>query len=97
MYGLIVQIQATLGSRDRLIELLSSANDAMPGCESYVIAKDPDDADAIWITEVWDSAESHGASLALPQVRETIAEARPLIAGFGKRIETEPVGGTGLS
>jgi hypothetical protein len=30
-------------------------------------------------------------------VRETIAEARPLIAGFGKRIETEPVGGTGLS
>ena len=27
----------------------------MPGCLSYVVARDPTDADAIWITEVWDA------------------------------------------
>jgi hypothetical protein len=29
-------------------------------------------------------------------VRQAIAKARPLIAGFGERFETEPIGGHGL-
>jgi hypothetical protein len=29
-------------------------------------------------------------------VQATIAKARPLIAGFGERFETEPFGGIGL-
>ncbi len=69
---------------------------AMPGCLSYVIARDPRDEDAVWITEVWDSADSHKASLALPGVQSAIARGRPLIAGFGERFETQPVGGHGL-
>ena len=60
------------------------------------MAKDPADADGIWITEVWDSQESHKASLALPSVREAIAKGRPLIATFEQQIPTEPVGGFGL-
>jgi quinol monooxygenase YgiN len=55
------------------------------------------DPDALWITEVWDSDVSHSASLALPQVRAAIAKRRPLIAGMGKSIVTQPVGGPGLS
>jgi quinol monooxygenase YgiN len=69
----------------------------MPGCLSYVVARDPADADAVWITEVWDSAEHHKASLSLPQVHAAIAKARPIIAGFDTHIVTEPVGGHGLS
>jgi quinol monooxygenase YgiN len=57
----------------------------MPGCISYVIATDPTDADALWITEVWDSAESHKASLSLPSVKKAIAKGRPLIAGSAMR------------
>ena len=68
----------------------------MPGCLSYIVAKDNADADAIWITEVWDSRESHRASLQLPAVRAVIARARPLIAGFDSGTETEPVGGVGI-
>ena len=68
----------------------------MPGCRSYIIAKDPDDADAIWITEVWTDQASHQASLSLPSVRQAIARGRPLIAGFAERFTTEPVGGYGL-
>lgn len=68
----------------------------MPGCLSYVVAQDPTDADAIWITEVWDSAESHKASLSLPSVKDAIARGRPLITRFDQHIETVPVGGHGI-
>ena len=49
-----------------------------------------------WITEVWDSEASHAASLSLPSVKAAIARGRPLIAGFGQRFTTSPVGGHGL-
>ncbi|MBJ7353845.1 MAG: antibiotic biosynthesis monooxygenase [Thermoleophilaceae bacterium] len=91
MYGLIGQMQAVPGERARLMQLLASSSEAMPGCLSYVIAADKDDLDSIWITEIWDSAESHKASLEIPAVREAITQARPLIAGFGTRAETEPL------
>jgi quinol monooxygenase YgiN len=68
----------------------------MPGCLSYIVAMDPTDPEAIWITEVWDSQESHRASLSIPRVQQAIARGKHLIAGFGERFETIPVGGHGL-
>ena len=97
MYGLIGKIRCVPGKRDALIDILVRGTTAMPGCMSYVIARDAIDADAIWVTEVWDSAASHKASLSLPAVQQAIGQARPLIAGFGERVETEPVGGPGLA
>jgi quinol monooxygenase YgiN len=97
MYGLIGKMSATPGQRDALAAILLSGTGEMPGCISYVIATDPADADALWITEVWESAESHKASLALPSVKEAIAKGRQLIAGFSNRVETVPIGGYGLT
>lgn len=97
MYGLIGKIDATPGRRDELIDILLAGVSGMPGCRSYVVARDPSDPDALWVTEVWDSAESHRASLGLPSVQEAIRKGRPLIAGFSERTETEPVGGFGLA
>ena len=96
MYGLIGKMTAVAGKRDELAAILLSDTGAMPGCLSYVIAADPADANALWITEVWESAEQHKASLALPSVKEAIAKGRPLIAGFSDRHETTPLGGQGL-
>ena len=96
MYGLIGKMKAAPGQRDALIAILLDGVSGMPGCQSYVVAKVADDPDAIWITEVWDSAESHKASLQLPSVKDAIAKGRPLIAGFDTHIETTPVGGHGL-
>lgn len=96
MYGLIGKMLATEGARDELIEVMLGGMVDMPGCLSYVIAKDPSDGNALWITEVWENQGLHQGSLTLPGVQATIAEARPLIAGFGERFETEPVGGFGL-
>jgi len=96
MYGLIGKMLAKPGKRDELIGLMLAETGEMPGCLSYVVAKDIANADAIWITEVWDSAESHKGSLKLPAVQAVIAKARPLIAGFGENFETSVVGGVGL-
>jgi len=97
MYGLIGKMRAQPGQRDALIAILLDGTAAMPGCLAYVIAKDAQDADAIWITETWQDQASHKASLSLPSVQAAITRGRPLIAGFGERFETEPVGGHGLS
>ena len=96
MYGLIARIRCVPGRRDELASILLQGTTAMPGCRSYVVATDPSDADSLWVTEAWDSPESHKASLQLPQVQAAIAKGRALIAGFGERFETNPVGGVGL-
>ena len=97
MYGLIGKIRAAVGQRDALIAILIDGTSAMPGCLSYIVAKDAAEAEAIWVTEVWESRESWQASLSLPSVQQAIAKGRPLIAGFGERFETQPVGGQGLT
>lgn len=96
MFGLIGRMRASPGKRDELVALLLDGTEKMPGCLSYVVARDPVDADAIWITEVWTDEQSHKASLDLPRVQAAIAKARPIIAGFDSQTRTEPVGGVGL-
>jgi quinol monooxygenase YgiN len=96
MYGLIGKIVATPGQRDALIEILLEGTLAMPGCRSYVIARDPADADGLWVTEVWDDQTSHRASLSLPAVQAAISRGKPLIKEFASHVATEPVGGYGL-
>ncbi len=90
MYGLIGQMKAVNGKRAALIDILAEGTVAMPGCLSYIIAEDSEDADAIWITEIWIDQDHHTASLTLASVKEAIAKGRPLIAGFGHRFETIP-------
>jgi reactive intermediate/imine deaminase len=96
MYGLIGKMVATPGNRDALAGIILGGTGAMPGCLSYVVAKDPREADALWITEVWESVEHHKASLSLPEVRAAIANARPMIASVGDGVQSEPIGGLGL-
>lgn len=96
MFGLIGKMTAAAGQRETLIAILLEGTAGMPGCLSYIVARDVKDESAIWITEVWDTKDSHSASLKLPAVQAAIAKARPIIAGFGDGVTTEPVGGVGL-
>jgi quinol monooxygenase YgiN len=97
MYGLIGKIRATPGKRAELASLLVGQEGGMAGCLSYIVAEDPVDVDALWVTEVWETQEAHRASLQLPEIQAAIAKGRPLIAGFSDRHETVPLGGIGLS
>jgi quinol monooxygenase YgiN len=100
MYGLIGKMETAEGQRDALarvlLEGMSGGGPPMPGCLSYVVANDPDDPNALWITEVWEDQAKHQASLQLESVKDAIARGRPLIVGFSNRVVTEPLGGHGL-
>ena len=96
MYGLLGKMRAQPGKRAELIAILLDGTGEMPGCKAYIVAEDVKGPDAIWITEVWDSAESHKASLQLPAVQAAIARGRPLIAGFESQTELRVAGGVGL-
>ena len=96
MYGIIGQMMATEGNREKLIEILLNGTKDMPGCKLYAIAAATTDETGIWITEIWDSEESHQASLQLPSVQKAIAEGKPMIAGFGDRHIVTPFGGIGV-
>jgi quinol monooxygenase YgiN len=97
MYGLIGKMTTASGQRDALIRILLEGTGGMPGCLSYIIAIDPNEPDALWITEVWDDEASNKASLSLPSVQQAMAKGRPLIAGFSNRTVTTPVGGIGIA
>lgn len=96
MSGLIGRMKVVPGQRDAMVSILLHGVSGMPGCLSYVVAQDPADPDAIWVTEVWDNQESHKASLSLPSVKDAISRGRPLIASFEQGFETAPVGGLGI-
>ena len=97
MYGLIGKMIAVDGQRDALAEILLEGLRDMPGNLSYIVAAATDDANALWITEVWTDSEAHSASLSLPTVQEAIGRGRPLIAGMERIAETSPLGGHGLA
>ncbi len=92
MYGLINRFTAQPGRRDELAALMMAHDGPIPGCRSFVVAHDPKDPDALWITEVWDSEEVWKASLDIPGIKASVDKAVPLIAGWGEPIVTAPVG-----
>ena len=96
MYGLIGKMTATPGQRDALTAILLEGLGRMPGCLSYIVAHDPANEDAIWVTEVWTDEAAHRASLQVPEVRAAIRKAMLLIATFADAQVTTPVGGVGL-
>jgi len=97
MYGLIARLTIVPGKRDEMIRLLRESAADMPGCFSYVVAKDAVDENVLWVTEIWDSQASHDASLLLPSVKNAIPQAKGLIAGFERVAVTTPVWGVGPS
>jgi len=96
MHGLIGKMKCVPGQREFLAKILIDGVAGMPGCLSYIVANDPTDNDALWITEAWTDQACHKASLSLPSVQAAIVKGGPLIAGFGERHETQPLGGHGL-
>ncbi|CAL8899797.1 hypothetical protein KVA01_03170 [Kocuria varians] len=75
------RLRSIPGEGDALAAILSEQDrsEPMPGCRLYLVARDPEDADAVWVTEVWDSEDAHQASLQIPAVQARIGRAMPII------------------
>ena len=96
MYGLIAKLTIVPGKREDMIRILTESAAHMPGCLSYVVAKDATDENVIWVTEAWDSQARHDASLLLPSVKNAIPQTKGIVSGFEKVAVTTPVWGVGL-
>jgi quinol monooxygenase YgiN len=96
MWGLIVKITLVPGKRDEMIEILKQSAADMPGCISYIVAKDTADENSIWVTEVWDSQASHDASLSLPAVKDAMPRGKTIVSNFERIAVTAPLWGARL-
>ncbi len=97
MWGMIARITTVVHKRDEMIGKLQTAAAGMPGCLSYVVAKDASNEEVLWVTEVWESEAKHEASRLLPQVRTATAQVRPLVARFEKVAITQPIWWAGMT
>jgi quinol monooxygenase YgiN len=81
------RLAALPGRREELLGILLEREGAepMPGCRLYAVGVDEQDADGVWVTELWESDDAHAASLELDDVRVQIARALPLIDRAGLR------------
>lgn len=75
------RLPAKPGHGDALAAILAeqTASEPMPGCRLYLVSRDPEDADAVWVTELWESEEAHHASLRINEVQDRIRRAMPII------------------
>lgn len=71
------------GQQDALVAILTrpSAGLSVAGCLLYEVGINPDVPDTVFVSELWESADAHQASLQLDSVQAAIAEAMPLLSG----------------
>lgn len=100
MYLLYGKLTARAGHTDELSNILLEASKLVSkakGGKLYVIGKDQNDSNSVYITEIWDSKEDHDNSLKVDGVRELIMKAMPIIDGQPhKGQELQIIGGAGI-
>jgi quinol monooxygenase YgiN len=76
--------------------LLAAAEDLQsdPGCELYLINRQADRPDVVWVTELWRSQADLDASLDRIRGSDTVAETTALVQDW-EMIELELLGGKG--
>ncbi len=77
---------AAPGKRDELVAHLIRRSNALTalGCLLYEVGVNEDDADTVFVIELWESTEAHQASLNNSEVQASILKAKPLLSGkFG--------------
>jgi quinol monooxygenase YgiN len=91
-------MRVTPGHRDDVVAILLAARAGVreTGCLSYIVGSSTTDDDVIWVTEVWESAAHHAASLQLPETRAAIGRALPMLTGEFTGQETDVLGGLRL-
>ena len=80
---------------DTLLRVADGLRDA-PGCELYIVNTSPDEADTVWVTEVWadEAASDRARSGELGEVG--IGDVLGLLAGPPELVDLTPLGGAGL-
>ena len=100
MYFLHGKLTAKTGYRDKLANILLEASTLVSntkGCKVYVIGKDANDINSVYVTEIWDNKSDHDDSLKVESVRALIMKGIPMLDNQPpKQQELEIIGGYGI-
>jgi len=91
------KITAKPGQGGELAGILLAAADDLaenPSCELYLVNRQADQPDVIWVTELWSSQADLDASLEDVRGNDDAAKAMALVAAW-EMIELEELGGKG--
>jgi quinol monooxygenase YgiN len=101
MVGRYMKFTARVGQGNALAELLLDVAHSLQGtdgCELYVVNREVDGSDVVWVTELWRDQEAVDASLATLQTdvgKARLGEVMALVEGPPERIDLRPLGGVG--
>lgn len=99
-YALLANLSTAPKDRDALVEILTQAvkiMETVDGCLQYILFKDADNDELVWISEIWESKAAHEASLTREDVRVLIGQAIPLLKAPPEAgIQLIPIVGKGL-
>ena len=91
------RMTAKEGKGDELAELMLAAAAGLeddPGCDLYLINRQADDPDTIWITELWRSRADLDAAIERIRGSADVAKVMEIVAGASP-VELELLGGKG--
>lgn len=86
------------GMRDEAIRLLGenvAVLQQTPGCVYYLIST-PDEEDAIWISELWESLDAKEALAKNPESGKVMQQLMPLLTSVTDKATMTVVGGYGV-
>ena len=93
--GVVAHMVAKPGQREALIEALRPLV-AMEGLIDLVVAHDPENPDAIWLTEVWANARLHKEAATGEVFTKAMVRIKPVLASIDRNYTTVPVFGNRL-
>jgi quinol monooxygenase YgiN len=99
LFGIQARFTARPGHGGAFAELLLEAAkglDDVADCLLYVVSRDAEDPDIVWVAEAWADQDAHTASLQDPGAQALIEQALPLLAAPPEAIRLQPLGGKGL-
>lgn len=99
-YALINKMTVKAGKRDEVVAILLESGKQFnnhPSCILYLVYKDKNDPDVIWVEDVWTSHDDHSAAMNAPEMRSYITKCMPLLDGMPQQIDVEFSGGKGLA
>jgi quinol monooxygenase YgiN len=98
-YALLNKLTTLPGKRDQVLEILLESGrlfDNNPACYLYLVSESTDDANVVWVIDLWSSQEEHAVALKAPELRPFVEKAMPLLEGMPEQIELRAIGGKGL-
>lgn len=96
IYGKLIAIE---GEREQLETILLEAAESLQNhddCELYLVSVAPEEANSVFVYEVWSSESAHQSSLSLESTQTLIQRAKPILAGMERISTLIPRGGKGL-